>query len=50
MFWVRVSVKIDIATRFMWMPGIRPVIVPARMPKRREATSGNIGIDGRRGC
>jgi len=23
------------ATRFMWMPGIRPVNVPAMMPRRR---------------
>ncbi len=22
------------ATRFMWMPGVRPVKVPARIPRR----------------
>ena len=27
--------RINIATRFMWMPGVRPVKVPDRMPRRR---------------
>jgi len=27
--------RMKIATRFMWMPGVRPVIVPARIPRRR---------------
>jgi len=35
MFWVNVRVKIAIATRFIWIPGMRPVIVPAMMPKKR---------------
>lgn len=28
-----------IAMRFMWMPGVRPVRVPARMPRRRAIRS-----------
>ena len=32
---MRAIERIDIATRLMWMPGIRPVIVPARVPRRR---------------
>ena len=31
-----VRVRTDIATKFMWRPGIRPEIVPARVPKSKE--------------
>lgn len=34
-FWIRVSERTEIATRFMWIPGIRPVRVPARIPRKR---------------
>ena len=27
--------NMNMATRFMWMPGIKPVIVPAMIPRRR---------------
>ena len=30
------------ATRFMWMPGVRPVIVPVRMPRRRGRIRGSM--------
>ena len=33
------SDKIIIAIRFVWMPGIRPVIVPADTPMRRASIS-----------
>ena len=37
--------RIVVAMRFMWMPGIRPVIVPARRPSRRaRVSSSNIGV------
>jgi len=31
-----------IATRFMWIPGTRPVNVPARMPRKNEIIIWNI--------
>ncbi len=31
-FEVRVRLRAEIATRLMWIPGIRPVKVPARIP------------------
>ena len=34
-FWIRVRERREIATRLMWMPGIRPVRVPARIPRTR---------------
>lgn len=38
--WVMiVRERMKIATRFMWMPGIRPVRVPDRMPRRRGIRS-----------
>jgi len=30
-----VSERMKMATRLMWMPGIKPVIVPAVMPRSR---------------
>lgn len=32
--WMKATDKTDIATRLMWIPGIRPVKVPAMMPRR----------------
>lgn len=32
-FWMKVRERREIATRLMWMPGIRPVRVPAKMPR-----------------
>lgn len=40
-FWIRVRERREIATRLMWIPGIRPVKVPARRPSRR-GSSGSI--------
>ncbi len=34
--------KRKMTTRFMWIPGIKPVKVPARMPRRRAAINSNI--------
>jgi hypothetical protein len=39
-FWMRVRERREIATRLMWMPGIRPVMVPAKIPRR----SGRINV------
>ena len=36
---VRVNDKRNMTTRFMWIPGISPVKVPARMPRRRAEIS-----------
>jgi len=32
-FWIKVRERRDIATRLMWMPGIRPVKVPVKIPR-----------------
>ena len=34
------SETMKIPTRLIWIPGIRPVIVPARTPIKRERISG----------
>ena len=36
--------SIEMATRFMWIPGMRPVKVPAKMPRRNEIISVSILI------
>ena len=45
----RVDIKVrdntKMATRFMCIPGIRPVKVPARIPRRRVRMSIIIGVD-----
>lgn len=38
-FWVRVKEIAVRATRLMWIPGIRPVRVPVRVPRSRERRS-----------
>ena len=37
--------SIDRATRFMWMPGIRPVKVPVIIPRRRGIINANINAE-----
>lgn len=34
--------RAEMATRFMWIPGVRPVIVPAMVPARRAAINSSI--------
>ena len=41
-FDMMVNDKRKMTTRFMWIPGIKPVKVPARMPRRRAAINSNI--------
>jgi len=33
MFWMNVMERRDIATRLIWIPGIRPVKIPVMLPK-----------------
>ena len=42
MVWVRVRVKRKVVIRLMWIPGIRPVRVPVRIPRIRGIRRGSI--------
>ena len=40
-----IGISIAVATRFMWMPGIRPVMVPARTPIKSGRIKFNIRFE-----
>jgi len=42
--WVRVRARREVAIKLMWIPGIRPVKVPARIPKSKGRIRFNILI------
>jgi len=44
--WVNVRVRKEVAIRLMWIPGIRPVRVPARIPVKKGRIRGNIFLEG----
>jgi len=42
--WIRVMLRRVVVIRLMWMPGIRPVIVPVVIPRRRGMIRFSISI------
>ncbi len=39
-----IRIRKVVAMRFMWMPGISPVKIPERRPRRSGVTSANIHV------